>query len=180
MILIELPARKNTTVALNIEGTLVARDCTECREFLPIKFFYKHKKGLYGFASVCMDCVSREGKVTRDGSKEKIKERSRNYYKNNKRKVQLNNSIKRYTQRNQKQFSKQFEKEIRDIYKQALESDNKMVVDHIIPLIHPSVCGLHYPENLQVIDHSTNCSKQNKWDGTYENKNWKTEWRKSL
>jgi hypothetical protein len=37
-------------------------------------------------------------------------------------------------------------------------------VDHVIPLNHESVCGLHVPENLQVLTKSGNRSKHNKFD----------------
>ena len=36
-------------------------------------------------------------------------------------------------------------------------------VDHIVPLQHPKVCGLHTHTNLQVIPGSENCRKQNRY-----------------
>jgi hypothetical protein len=37
------------------------------------------------------------------------------------------------------------------------------VLDHIIPLTHPLICGLNVPENIQIIPASTNARKLNAW-----------------
>lgn len=37
------------------------------------------------------------------------------------------------------------------------------VLDHIIPVIHPRVCGLTVPWNLQIISWRVNATKGNKW-----------------
>ena len=36
-------------------------------------------------------------------------------------------------------------------------------VDHIIPICHAKVCGLHVPWNLQVISQSENYAKGSRW-----------------
>lgn len=43
------------------------------------------------------------------------------------------------------------------------ETGVRHVVDHIIPVTHPLVCGLTVPWNLQVITAAQNAYKSNRW-----------------
>lgn len=36
-------------------------------------------------------------------------------------------------------------------------------VDHIVPINHPLVCGLHCPENLRIVPLAENIRKSNNW-----------------
>lgn len=38
------------------------------------------------------------------------------------------------------------------------------VLDHVIPLTHPYVCGLTVPWNLRVITNAQNAAKSNRWN----------------
>lgn len=52
--------------------------------------------------------------------------------------------------------------ELAAVYARARESG--MTVDHIVPIHHPLVCGLHVPWNLQLMSARDNFKKGNKFD----------------
>lgn len=56
--------------------------------------------------------------------------------------------------------------QIRELYLNAQKltkvTSERYVVDHIVPLINPDVCGLHVPWNLRVMTQEENLKKSNK------------------
>ena len=56
---------------------------------------------------------------------------------------------------------------LRSVYQECVEWSERMnmpfVVDHIIPLKNPKVCGLHVPENLKIVSESFKRKKGNKF-----------------
>jgi hypothetical protein len=114
-------------------------------------------------------------------NKERLNYLSRKYSKNNRNKINelskqfrsqrpevgLSNVNKRRAAKI-KATPKWFENEkenIRELYRQAKileeETGDKYHVDHIVPLIHDGVCGLHCLENLRVIPAKENLAKNN-------------------
>lgn len=57
---------------------------------------------------------------------------------------------------------------IRRMFEECIRLSDQMgldfEVDHVIPIRNRKVCGLHIPENLQVVSHSLNTIKANKFN----------------
>ena len=62
-------------------------------------------------------------------------------------------------------LTKEHKQAIQQMYKSAVQltaiTGTQYVVDHIWPLMHPDVCGLHVPWNLRVITRAENLTKSN-------------------
>lgn len=118
---------------------------------------------------------------------EKHKARKVEWRKNNPGKVGSYNVAKRLKRRNAAQVIKHDMDQqilIDAIYMKAKslqeETNEKYAVDHIVPITHQSVCGLHVPWNLEVLPWKENQFKHNKFDGTSENGSWRAEYERKV
>jgi hypothetical protein len=72
---------------------------------------------------------------------------------------------RRHKEATPKWLSKRQKDTIRELYRIAITmsrtTGERYVVDHIVPLINPTVCGLHVPWNLRVITQEENLKKSN-------------------
>jgi 5-methylcytosine-specific restriction endonuclease McrA len=81
-------------------------------------------------------------------------------------KASTNDRRRRHKNATPKWLSAEQKQEIREIYKEAIrrtkEEGIPYVVDHVFPLRGVEVCGLHVPENLQILTAEENLRKTNK------------------
>ena len=99
---------------------------------------------------------------------DKVLELNRQWKKNNSAYILANTKLRklRIKQAAPKWLSKEQLNEIQHKYQMAKDMEtltgNKYHVDHILPINHPNICGLHVPWNLQVIPAMDNLRKGNR------------------
>ena len=115
-------------------------------------------------------------------NKDKKAEYTKRYNKEKPEKSRIRESEKRLIKKKSSLLicKKLGKKQIEDFYKDAIMLEKifgeKFEVDHIIPIKHKLVCGLHVPWNLQILTCSDNRKKLNRFDGTYENESWRLDY----
>jgi len=103
-------------------------------------------------------------------NKNKVLQSNRQWRKNNPDKARENDVRCRYRRYKARPawLTAEQQKQINMIYKRCrqmtIETGVQHHVDHIIPIHGKTVCGLHVPENLQVLTASENCSKRNSFE----------------
>lgn len=128
-------------------------------------------------------CHCRQSCDYQKRTRERANKNNRLWTKNNRKKKRLADKIYKRHRRVKrsksmsKWLTKEHKQEIKDYYQVAqmlTEVTNiQYHVDHIIPIMHDKVCGLHVPWNLQILTEQDNRTKSNKFDGTQENNSWK-------
>ena len=160
------------------------KTCTVCEEEKPLDCFHKRKAMKDGHRSACKDCEyeRRQGKyrdvILKNAEKhnrarghrpieEYLEERRRNPVPQSYRVARRRAMKKKATPvwANQRY--------IKDLYANAAEANAifeavgvkpNFEIDHIVPLQHSKVCGLHVEHNLQVLPSHENRTKSNKFE----------------
>ncbi len=121
------------------------------------KWYDKNKNSEDGYYNINKDVIKKRRKLA-----------SSKYIKKNRQKLTFKEATRRASKKNA--TPNWYEKDkIKLLYEKCKELGNitglNYHVDHIIPLTHPDVCGLHVWANLQILEASENASKNNKFIG---------------
>ena len=120
------------------------KECSNCFNILPLKYFGKASTDKDNVRSICKTCASRYQKA----------------YKQNNRKKFSEYQATREANKDKRTPGWADLKKIKEIYLNCPEDKE---VDHIIPLQGKRVSGLHVEDNLQYLSKSENCRKGNRY-----------------
>ena len=159
--------------------------CYSCLRFKAFDDFYNCKNSYDKKLNQCKECNINKGQSYREGNREKERIRNREYGRQNAHVVRAR--VGRWRKENPgRERAKNRMREIQKInacppwarlgtvrkeilahylHAEWLESvtEEKMHVDHIVPLCSDFVCGLHVPANLMVLSAKDNQSKNGYW-----------------
>lgn len=165
---------KSSLKQLNNLVSVEYKTCSKCELNKPSQSFSVSKRSSDGIRPSCKECCEKVAKVYRELNKDKSAIQNKQYRDKNPHICSAISSRRRELMTIG--INGTCSERLREIYyiSAAFSSDEvKYNVDHIVPLKHPQVCGLHVPWNMQVLTKNENLSKRNKFDGTYENESWR-------
>lgn len=157
-------------------ATRAIKSCRICKDFKETSLFVKSKAFKSGLDTICLDCSRQKVMEWRksgkrnsalEAQKYRAKHPAKTKAHENKMRVNRARSLNiKYTE-----LDLLFFEEIYDLaQKREKATGFKWHVDHIVPLQHKHVCGLHTPENMQCIPAKLNLVKGNDFNGT--GKHW--------
>ena len=147
-----------------------SKRCNVCEIEKPLSEFYKNRTALHGVSSLCKICQKARTKQwaldnperkrqAREKYRHIQRDRAREAYDENPRRfLAFAAARRRATRLAIPKWADR--KAIVQFYENCPKG---MEVDHIVPLRHELVCGLHCESNLQYLTKAENCAKSNHW-----------------
>ena len=144
------------------------KQCSKCKKIKNLNKFYVNKSYLGGVQHRCIDCDSGVQRKYRDENYEHVLKRNKDYRKRNKHMYQANS----------RDPKRAFPVWLDDAGKEAIRRKYQEAallstltgipheVDHIVPINHKLVCGLHVPWNLQILPSKSNRRKSNRFQSS--------------
>ena len=144
------------------------RECIRCNKVQELSKFNKQCTAKTGYRSICKACQAGEGREYYTRNVERRKATNAKYYEANKARTLERSSKRRASKINAtpswyNELDSLAFQEMRE--KCAILEDITGIpheIDHIIPLQHEKVCGLHYHKNWQILTRAQNRAKHNK------------------
>ncbi len=138
--------------------------CRDCQELKPLDAFYKCEANKDGKTTYCKVCQKARVKASYDADPAS---HIRRVYAVKAKRFAESPGLRRAVRLWNHVYMRSANlacMSITDFVPICREADKKgpdYVLDHIIPLRHPEVCGLHVPWNLRVVKRETNLKKGN-------------------
>ena len=155
------------------------KTCSTCKEDQPITSYHKKARSPDGHKGLCKTCCKAYSVEWRGDNVEKIREDKAQQYLGNAEVVKARSSQWKLDNRAQATANSAKRRiafsspttshdDARGMYALARRlndlTGSSLEVDHIEPLNHPDICGLHTGVNFQLLNKSLNIKKSNRRD----------------